>query len=328
VKIDTSNPTTFYASNFSTGTFAIFVLNSLAYPNNVPPSASIKMFVSASSDFELQAPRLLPSYLPILTTRPESGVVQEGDEESREPVGATAPVVKTMPLLSFFPENQMNLQDHLRRPFFRGDLVIDADASPNLPFSYRRAFGHTPFPFPGPPPSNFFTYFLDLYRFWNGPLRFIMHFHDSMTSNNVVKVLQTAEVSDTDATLSGTFDQNVFASNFSYLASLRDTPALEFTASWFTNLPRLVINRSATAALLPLHTCSAGRIILAGSFPTATRMEVYHMLADETRLSYFIGPPQLQLVNPTSSSQTLSVRTCSRPGQMEPIPYMSGREER
>jgi hypothetical protein len=284
----------------STGHVYIFVLNKLTANSSVPGLIYLNLKVAAGDNFEVMYPRHV-EYL-IDETLPTEPELQSGNTTVRDDganVGSQEASKKSGAMISAplvwkpLAENHMNLQEMLRRPFARGqELDVNLNGS-----DWKHVLTLTGKIQSGALLSNFLRYFSVGYRFFRGPIRYWIWTNASRTDKITMLVRAKPPTRDSDDTTIATIPFQT--DYFSYSSTLTQEPCLEVTVPYININSKVVAHEYGpiTADYARYTSCHDLEIAMHGDVLGSTvNLFIMNSLADESRFSYYLGPPKLKPV--------------------------------
>lgn len=300
-RIDTITPTNLPIE--STGTFAIFVLNSLSTTSSVAPSSiDMNVYVSSGADFDLQQPRVHPGYQ-IVNPPPvvfQSGVL-EGDVIVRDTPLDPVSVIP-QPTTVHYPEDHMDLGNLLKKPSYRGFFEV--------PRAETRAWRRIALISGSPTVAAtkgylLHNYFSSMYRHISGPMRFSI-----LTDCTRTTPARLFAISDYSAgvpvddfsvgTITSAAAESLLNGWFDAF-NLSQQQSFDVTMMWGSPFSKLFTTAAVGDKTAPGFSGLAnnGSLYLITDSLVAFSGIVMAAFADETRLMDFIGPPVLRIVKPT-----------------------------
>jgi hypothetical protein len=265
-----------------TGMVQVFVLNELAYPGDVSPHVEINIYVSAGDGFEYKYPKWKQSI------NVAQGM-EEGTTESREAAmnsqGAAA-IEKDTLVSGGLAGNHMNLQSMCRRPAFRSfPEMKKSESAPAIFLKIQTTPTHTT------EVRGYVTHMSHMYRFMRGPMRYAFAFNTNRTENGVITFSQNYDFGPESITTEAINPEHLLG-GFTDIINLANQQAAEITTSWISPYVKTLIGPASPQTWRSNGT----NLIVGGLLAKDTRVLIMHSLADETRLSYFLGPPSYVLI--------------------------------
>jgi hypothetical protein len=295
---------------YCTGFLGLWVLNVATNSVATPATFVIQPTIAGGDDYSVQMPRRTNNNYQFYTgaqvvdeeyTGP-LGVAQSGahasDKSSRENEQAVVSItnlISNMRLGYLDPNEHMDLQKMLRRPSYRGSFILVS----NTNFDYRTRLilaGGALDTTTVQPTVTFFNHFTSMYRYFVGSLRWSFMLTTGTSSEGSIVVSCEFPKNLQDASVVGASDApNTNA--FMYPFQVGDR-SLEVVTLWQTPFTKCLCSPDQLSTTLfgsaqPEMYSHCDLRFSCALLPSAVNLTAFVALADETRLTTFIGPRRL-----------------------------------